>query len=326
MNQVKTLILGAGIGGLATGAELLKMNESDFLIVDSAPSLPLNLGNGVHYLHDTDLDLPFQLDFKHITSTEEIWNPRKDEWKKTAHIPEMMEYSMKVMGVRHPSSISDPGSRAWKTYVPLSNDMNDLLKAYETFIGDRFVFGCKLMRCDTLGKTATIEDNFGVPHLIKYERLVSTLPLPYLCKACGVTSEANFVQKPIYITNYKSENIVPNWLVSIYISDLKFPPYRITILNGIVSMESLTPMTEHEESVVKYHLERYFDYDLKSASRHSWPSGRIWGLDKDVRDALVATFGVFGISLVGRYGRWDGKLEMATTVRQAQEIVREITL
>jgi hypothetical protein len=150
--------------------------------------------------------------------------------------------------------------------------------------------------------------------------------MPVMCRACGVFSEVDFIQKPIHITNYKAQNIVPNWLVSLYVSDPKFPPYRITILNGIISMESLAPMTEHEESVVKYHLERYFDYDLKTVSRHSWPSGRIWGISKDERDALVSTFNLFGISLLGRYGQWNGKLEMATTVRQAQEIIKEIAL
>src|SRR5215469_8385671 len=129
-DECSILILGAGVGGLATGAELLRRDFKNFLIVDSCSQLPMNLANGVHYLHSDNLNLPFPLELKEIKSNEEIWNPRKDEFKKCAHIPDMIDYSMKVMGLRHPSSVSDPGNRDWKTFLPMSNDMNDLIRSF----------------------------------------------------------------------------------------------------------------------------------------------------------------------------------------------------
>jgi hypothetical protein len=41
---------------------------------------------------------------------------------------------------------------------------------------------------------------------------------------------------PIYITNYKVEKIVPNWMINLYIPDPNTPVYRASILNGICSV------------------------------------------------------------------------------------------
>ena len=102
------------------GGKLKELDE-DFLIVDKCESLPLNLHNGVHYLHSNDFGTPFPFEFKKITATEEVWNPRTDTFNKVSTIPEMVEYSLKVMGTRHPSSIMDPGNRDWDVYLPVSH-------------------------------------------------------------------------------------------------------------------------------------------------------------------------------------------------------------
>ena len=131
----KIIILGAGIGGLGVGS-WCSIRGDDFIIVDLLKSIPLNFHNGIHYLHSQNLDLPFEFKTKKIQATEEIWNPRTDEFKKMSVLPEMIEYSMKLMGIRHPSSIMDPGNREWDTFVPESNNMNDLIKSMTTELND----------------------------------------------------------------------------------------------------------------------------------------------------------------------------------------------
>ena len=159
--KVKYLIIGCGIGGLSAAAALKESGLEDFLIVDKTSEVPLNLHNGVHYLHSDNFGTPFKFELKEIVSTEEIWDPRKDVFKKQAHIPEMIDYSLKVMNLRHPSSIMDPGSRPWKTYIPLSNNMNDLLAAYRDYIGlDKFKFNMKLSAVNILDKIATFEVDY----------------------------------------------------------------------------------------------------------------------------------------------------------------------
>ncbi len=322
--KYKYIIIGCGIGGLAAAAELKSKGEDNFLIVDRCKEVPLNLHNGVHYLHTNDFGTPFPFELKEIVSTEEIWIPRRDEFKKQAHVPEMVDYSVKVMGLRHPSSIMDPSSRVWKTYIPLSNNMNDLIIAYKEFIGeDKFELGSQLVSIKPKEQIAEFNKE-GFLISVQYEHLISTAPLKSFGDLCGIELNAEFKNAPLFITNYKTEKIVPNWLICLYISDNKFPVYRITILNNIISMESLAKLTLAEEHIIKYHLDRYFEYELESKQDYLWDTGRIWGLDKTTRERIVKLFQDDRIRLLGRYGNWDGKLEMTGTILQAKQIINEI--
>ena len=329
MEHIKTkyLVVGAGVGGLAAGARLKERGETDFLIVDKCESLPVNLQNGVHYLHSNDFGTPFEFELKEITATEEIWDPRKDEFKKAANIPEMMDYSMKVMGLRHPSSIMDPSNRNWKTYIPMSNNMNDLLQGYHDYIGkEHFKWNKYLERVATREKCAEFSDC-----IIDYEKMISTAPLNKFGTIVDINlgsdyGELEFNHQALNITNYRTKNIVPNWLVGIYISDNRFPVYRITILNNIISMESLTKLTASDEHITKYHLDRYFDYELDTKQEYTWETGRIWGLTKDDRNVVVKLFEERDIFLLGRYGEWDGKRTIDTTVIKANQIIDSIAI
>lgn len=318
--KTKILIIGSGIGGLASGASLKEKNETDFLIVDKCKELPMNLSNGVHYLHSNDFGTPFPFELKKITAVEEIWDPRTDVFKKTSCIPDMMEYSMKVMGMRHPSSIGDPGTREWDTFLPMSNNMNDLLKGYYDYIGEKhFLWDQKLERVDEEKKTAYFENE-----IIEYEHMITTAPLNSFIKMCFRKTDLEFKYTPVFVTNYKTTNIVANWLLGLYVSDPQFPPYRITVLNNIISMESVKEMTRTEEEIVKYHLGRYFEYSLDTGQKYTWETGRIFGLSKEERDKLVSSFERSGIHLLGRFARWDGKLLLDTTILQAKEIIDKI--
>ena len=319
--KVKYLIIGSGIGGLAAAAALKFNGENDFVVVDRAASLPLNLANGVHYLHSDHLGLPFDFPLKRIPSTEEIWHPRTDTFKKTSCVPEMIDYSMKVMGTRHPSSIMDPGNRSWETFLPESNNMNDLLQAYYDYIGaGKFMWNMMLSNVNLDGKVCSFIGNESM----EYDYVINTSPLNTFMDSCGIMDIPVLKNQPIFINNYTTENIVANWLISLYISDDQFPPYRITIMNNIISMESVREMTSTDEHVVKYHLGRYFYYNLWSGTKFKWDTGRIFGLDKQKREEIIAMFEKYSIHLVGRFARWDGKMIMDTTAIQAKNIVSQL--
>lgn len=329
MTKHKYIILGAGIGGLAAGAALKKNGENDFIILESKSDVPMNLHNGVHYLHSNNFGLPFDFELKKIQSTEEVWDPRTDTFKKTSNIPEMIEYSMKVMGTRHPSSIMDPGNRDWDTYLPLSNNMNDLLEAYVNYIGyEHFSFGQQAFHIDTkkkiLSSRRTNSKNGQDLAEFEYTHIISTAPLPAMHDMCGIPKQNEFKNRSVFVTNYQTKNIVANWLIGIYVSDPKFPPYRITVLNNIISLESVSEMTEEDEQVVKYHLGRYFDYDLKTKQSYEWTTGRIFGLSKPEREKTLEKFSRLNIHMIGRFGQWDGKLIMDTTAIQAIKLVYKL--
>lgn len=320
--KTKYLIIGAGIGGLAAAAELKSKGVENFLVVDKSPSLPMNLSNGVHYLHSNDFGTPFPFELKKISSTEEIWDPRTDVFKKTANVSEMIDYSMKVMGIRHPSSIMDPGSRDWETYIPLSNDMNDLLRSYYEYIGAEHLLWEREL--GSLQISGHIAHFFGGQSSIEYEHLISTAPLNKFMNVCSIHCVSDFKCQPVYVANYTTNNIVANWLISLYIADKQFPPYRITILNNTMSMESIKEMTESDEHIVWYHLSRYFDYDVERGKKYCWETGRIFGLSKPERESIISSFKKNDIHLLGRFARWNGKMLMDTTILQAREIINNI--
>lgn len=319
------LILGCGVGGLTTACELLRHRRTGVLLVDAEPTLPAHLGNGVHYLHDDNLDLPFEFKSKEIPHTEELWDPSTDVFRKEAFVPDLMKYSLKVGEVRYPGSLYALGKRDWKTVVPVSNNTNDLLhdlRDYAVAQGAAFEFGTKLVKLDPGRRVAYfVRDKFEIE--VYYEHLFSTMPLPRLEELAGAKPAANYSQKPIHISNYETEKIVPDWLVLLYISDPEFLPFRITLLNGTISMESMELLDPGAETWVWHHLKRHFDYK-PSGSKFVWKTGRIRGLDSKSREKVIADFAAVNIHLLGRYGTWNQSLEMVGTIRQAQQAVRRL--
>ena len=323
----KVVIIGAGIGGLAAGATLKQNGIEDFIIIEKQPDIPNNLSNGLHYLHDVDFRLPFQLDFKKCKLTETIWDTRTNKFSDRATLPEMFEYSKKVMdNLRHPSSIQDPGKRDC-VWIPESNDMNELITKYKDYIGNKFMVNSSVKSIDEIGKSLTVDILGGRTEEIEYETLISTAPAPLMHKMLGeLDHKAQYKQKPLYITNYKTTNIVPNWMIVLYMSDPKFPPYRISCFNNTISMESMRALTTADEIIIKYIVGELFDYELESMTSYVWETGRIFGINKYDRKAMVDKLSANSIYPIGRFGLWNGKLRMDDTIEQAQRVVATIVL
>lgn len=319
-NKHQTIIIGSGIGGLSSAAEL-KSKNMDFLVIEKSKDLPLNLANGLHYLHSKDFGTPFSFHYKTCLMSEQIWNTRTNQFSKTATIPEMFEYSKKIAeNMRHPSSIMDPGKRA-EVYVPESNSMNDLLSAYYEYAGkDNFLFGKDIKKINTEEKFVELDSG----EKFEYDYIITTAPLDRMLSICGMENNYNLKKKELFITNYKTTNIVPNWLIVLYMSDPKFVPYRITTFNGLMSMESMKPLTHEDEIIIKYLIGDLFEYKLESKSEYKWETGRIFGLERKEREQMLDSFNACGIFPVGRYAEWDGKLIMDSTITRAKNIVNKL--
>jgi hypothetical protein len=325
MRKFEFVILGSGIGGLAAGAELKRKGKDDFIILERSVCLPLNFKNGLHGLHTDRLNFPFPIQLKKIVTTETVWNPRKDEFKSRANLPDMIDYSLKVMNLRHPSSIMDAGNDPWQFYVPESNDMDDIPRGYGGYLGlSSFSFDSQISRIDLKNKIVEVngEEEFG------YEKLITTIPMNLFYELTGLSAQERFgvklINRPLIITNYSALRIVPNWLIVIYISDEQFKTYRITVMNGLLSMESLFHLTPEDEAIIQYHLSRYFEYQLSSKIEYVWDGGRIWGLNRETRELIKQSLNIYGVYPVGRFACWDGKLRIDSTIEQANEVIEGI--
>lgn len=328
--KTKFLVIGAGIGGLSA-AGYLKQAGEDFVVIEKSSKVPNNLANGLHYLHDMHFNLPFKMEFKECVLTENIWDTRNNTFSKTAMLPDLFRYSQKVMdNLRHPSSIMDPGKMTC-VFVPESNDMNELIEKYTEFIGhENFKVNSTITKIDREKKIAQFQTlGIDTNHHVEYEYLITTAPLNVFENMVGMQMVDNAGHsalkfKPIYITNYKAGNVVPNWLIVLYMADQKFPPYRITCFNNTISMESLRELTHDDEVIIKYLIGDLFDYELSSSQKYKWETGRIFGMTKEQRKMMMDNLSRDNIYPVGRFAQWDGKLLMNTTIRQSEELIKDI--
>lgn len=323
MIEVDTLVVGAGIGGLSA-ASYLKERGMSFVVVEKSKSVPNNLSNGLHYLHSTDFPIPFHIIFKECPLTESVWDPYQNTFKEKATLPEMFEYSRKVMeGKRLPSSIMDPG-KSVTVFVPESNDMNELINGHENYIGkENFILGTAVNKIDSLLHKACINTEGGEEE-IHYKNVISTAPIKILLGMIDRKLEHEFFCKPVYITNYKTENIVPHWMTVLYIANHNFPPYRISVFNNIISMESLYEITEEKEKEIKECIGSLLDYELNTKSVYKWETGRIYGIGVPQRKEIVDSLIADDIYPIGRFALWNGRLRMDDTALQANKVVSAI--
>lgn len=329
--KIKTLVLGSGIGGLATGAALKKAGEVDFLIFEGQDSLPLNLHNGVHYMHSINLDLPFGFDWKKIPLTEQIWWPSNKEWRDRANLQDIIEYSKKAMGVSQPNSIMSVG-KTNEVWIPKSNNMNDLISSFEKYINngnDHFVYGAWLESIDVKNNLAKFKSK-DTEMEIEYETIISTVPLNKMTGICKKDSKTDFNFQTIFIRNYQLEGVSPDWFINIYIPDPVLPYYRFSVLNKTLSIESTvkyddtpayTGMGQKDISASGV-LTVLFNFDPAKYSEYEWKTGKIVSISKDERSDYIDEFAKNNIYLLGRFGLWNRKLLMHSTIQQANEVVK----
>jgi len=313
MKIIKThiLILGAGVGGLGAACWVKKYKQ-DFLVVESSKELPMNLHNGVHYLH-TIPELPFETKIKSIILTDGIM----DEYGNIRHnwtLDDILEYSKKTREVQHPTSIMDIGKRV-SVFMPESNCMNDLLKEMYEFSGkENYKFGQPIRKINIDDKIA-YTDNIW----IKYDYLISTLPLDFFERFFGFKNI--YRSSSISITNFEVDKIVPNWLINIYIPSQRTSIYRFSILNGIVSIESSGGFANNRD--INFFLKK-FSLVKDTKKEFEWKTGKVVSINREERAELIDNFVKFGCFSVGRFGLHNRKLLMDNTIKQAKSIVEHI--
>jgi hypothetical protein len=322
-NKVNTLIIGSGVGGLGCACWMKHHGSGlDFMVMEASAELPMNLHNGVHYLHSIP-ELPFKPDLKKITLTDGVLS--NDEILHVPSLKHALEYSEKVREIQHPSSIMEVGKED-TVYLPSSNCANEFLQEMYEYAGkENFHFGCWLSELDTEKKLAIFKSE-GKEFNITYENLISTVPLD---KFRGIIkndyiNSLSLKYSPVYITNYKVEKIVPNWMINLYIPDKNSPVYRASILNGICSVESIRTLTKGEIWQVKDMLGMFHLSMEEEVKTYTWSTGKVISISMDERYKAQQELEKLGIYLVGRFACWNRKLLIDNTISQSKEVVEKI--
>ncbi len=315
MREIEYLVLGSGVAGLGTAC-WLKDRGFDFTVVDACKELPKNLHNGVHYLHSIP-ELPFPIDLREITLTDGILVDGVIDHK--TNLLYSLQYSQKVREIQHPSSIMDIGKRE-KVYMTKENSMNTLIDSMYEFIGkEKFEFGMWLSDLDTENKIATFKKEGG-EEKIQYKRLISSVPLDKMDFKNSWIKSLRLKSNPVYITNIKVEKIVPNWLINLYVPDPSVPMYRCSILNNVCSIESVREMQDWELQECIKGLEM-FHLVKGTEEKFTWNTGKIVSISRDDRETLIENLSSQGIYQIGRFGLWNRKLLVDSTINQSKRLV-----
>lgn len=317
-NNYSVLVLGAGVGGLGIGT-WLKDCLDDFLIIEGNTEIPKNMCNGVHYLHSVPMfPESFSPDIKEITLTDGVL--RNGVISHSPSLNDALEYSEKVREIQHPSSIFEVGSRK-SVFLPSSNTCDSLTNDMFSYIGkDHFEFGWWVQEINPIKKTVTIS-NIKETQEIGYGALVSTIPLDKLLKLIGIKEFEDFEFKcnSIEVLNFRVNKIVPNWLINLYVPDRQIPVYRASVLNGQISMESIRKIEEDEfRDLIDTFGMFYIAKD--SVERYTWTTGKIMSLSIDQRKRIVESLLPQSIFTIGRFGLWNRKLLIDSTINQAKMI------
>ena len=218
-----------------------------------------------------------------------------------------------------------------EVFIPKTNSINNLIEQMAEYIGkENFLFEYWLKEIDSEKKIAyfqkvkTNPDYLSIEEelYIDYENLITTIPLDFL----GNALENKFIHSldlktmPVYITNFKVIDIVPNWLINLYVPERYSPIYRASILNNICSIES---MKELDKFDIKNAIDMFFMFALipDSVEKYTWKTGKIISISIDDRLKIIEKLKEKNIYSIGRFGLWNRKLLMDSTINQAKLVV-----
>lgn len=324
--KTKTLVLGSGVGGLGAGCWLKYLGVHDFKIVDKCTEVPKNLHNGVHYLHSVP-SLPFVMDFKKVTLTDGVLRTdgvtNQVSIGHTPNLIDMLKYSEKVREIQHPSSIMEVGKRD-SVFLPKSNTLNEMIEQMEDYIGkDKFFLNAKFKTINLEQKFIEVLDG-EIDEVVRiyYDNVISTLPLSTVQKYFGYEFELG--ANPVHICNSVANKIVPNWMINLYVPNGDTPMYRVSILNNVVSIESTHLMDNNEIKHAIDLLNKMFHVEY-TAQAYTWETGKVMSIATDDREKIVEDMKEKDFYSIGRFGLWNRKLLVDSTINQAEGVVKYIT-
>lgn len=306
MEKINNVILGAGIGGLAMGNIL----GVDHLIFEKNESVPKNFHNGVHYFHSIP-DIKTSVEFKKIRCDELVFNNRKKLFN-TCTFNDAVVYAKKVLGIAQPTSIMSIGHRE-ECFLPKSNSANDLIEDLEK--------NCRIL-LNTACEKIDVENKIIIANGKKYqyENIFSTLPLNILLWIIGEEfNKDNFQYNKIFTWNFKIKGVSKDWLICVYIADEEFVSYRMTCLNGFVSVESVDNIDEHAAWIEVREVFDNFEV-LSHGTSGDWETGKIVSIDEELREKIIRNLMKKNIFTFGRYGLWNRRLLIDSTIEQAVAI------
>lgn len=299
--EVEHLIIGAGLSGMMMGY-LLKRN---YEIIDGAPMPNFRTG-APFYLHAPIDWLPSSQSWKQIDVHHNYWDG--SEFGNRPTIKHFNDYSRKILaGKISDTSLKFMDGSVKQGYVPGNGEAGQVLRDLHEEVDGRTHFGCKLKKLDAQAKLATIEGPLGDPFEVKYQRLISTMPLPVLLKMVGEKFEHSFQADDIFTSFYKvPEGAVVDAYQVIYITSDQWTPYRASLMGQQVFIESM----HHQSKAENLNLIKLLwgFKTIEASGEQVIKNGKFHPIERTQRRLLLAKLtNQYDIYCLGRFAVWDYK-------------------
>lgn len=316
--DVETLVIGAGLSGLMMGC-LLKRN---YLIVERAPALNFEIGTPF-YLH-APLDwLPTR--WKEIDVHQHCWDGGR--FHRIPDLKMMNDYSFKIVGKIVDTSLKFLDGSVKRGFVPESGNPGQVLRDLYEEVEPKLLLGAKLTALDTKNKAAYISFDKGGGRLVRYKRIISTIPLPALLKMLDMPSPFVFQSDPIVnlFFTVPADKSVDSYQI-INVTDPTDPFYRISLMDQKVvaeTMDTKEPVNNliEQAAALAKRLWR-LDLDASACKPVVVRPGKFHPIEKTSRKLLLAKLtNELGIYCLGRYAVWDYK-RIDHTSQDAHQILK----
>ena len=322
--NTKFIIVGGGLSGLIFGMNLSKLDES-YILVEKNEVVP---EAKLHYLHeDVSEYLPFKLNRVDVI-TNVLWNGKL---YTTPTIDMMNYFSYTTLGRIMQNSMKFIDGSIHNGWIPEFGLDNIQDKIKELNKGE-LMFGANLSLLDTTSKIAHVlyqENEIE----IKYEYLISTIPLPAVLKISGIMADSidSFKTEPIKMTEViTNQDCFGDMFEIVYIPQAEMGYARFSILGKRIVAEKANGNFEATESGNRIGLNKLLTLLLPNINTSlcefkdvtNW-FGRYIPIDETERNEIISELNKNDIYPLGRYAEWTYK-RVDHVVKDAEKLAQRL--
>lgn len=339
--KTKFLIVGGGLSGLIMGMELTKRGEEYIIIEKNGKPIEAKL----HYLHaDLSGYFPFKLREIDIVTN---WLDKDNKVRSDAPTAvDMNNFSYVTTNTIFQNSMKFlMTAKLGKGWIP-EGGIRNISEMVRQFNKNQPLIGYELKSIDHTNKIANvihinkIKDpeqggDIETPEniTIEYEKIISTIPLPFMLNIAGIDTAIEFKTEPLKMTEVKFDKKYYEDLFQIfYLSYATFGYSRLSILGDRIVAEKANGEFEATEGENRLGLKKLIAMVLPNCNpskaqfedQTNW-YGRYIPIEESKRAELMRALEKKDVVCLGRYAEWtyrrtDHVVKIAEQIAEANSV------
>ena len=276
------IIIGAGISGLLCGA----LNHGSIIYEKNSPC---DKGHQALFrCRSNQIGKVLGIEFKEVTVSKAIWHNGR-EVSPTPRLANL--YSQKVAGKILDRSISDISTD--KRFLPPQNFV-EILKS----------------RCNTIHYNTEFDIEVHRSSKCSGTPIVSTIPMPAMLSILGIKHKICFSANSIYVSRLHIANCDAN--CTIYYPDPTIGPYRASLTQNLLIIESIMPIGENDLCMVCDSIgvsKTSCESTTECVMNYEQKFGKITPIDSIQRKNSIVSMTIHNnVYSLGRFATWRPKV------------------